>query len=141
VKVNHNPQPTIPMPICTIQSTSLSTEIRKELAAQLTDALQSAFQLDGEYQIFFNEYAPNAVSHNGMLAAPFLPIFSAECPPIPVERKEVLVKKITELLKDAYQSPDVMLFFRQYPLENVAKSGLLLSRQRDRIEKETGVHA
>ena len=141
MRVNRNLQPTFPMPICTIQSTSLSPDTRKLLAAQLTEALQSAFQLDGEYQIFFNEYAPNAVSHNGTLAAPCLPIFSAECPPIPVERKEVLVKKITELLKAAYSSSDAMMFFRQYPLENVAKSGLLLSRQRERIETATGVHA
>ena|SRR5215216_5128403 len=129
------------MPICTIQSTSLPSETRKVLASRLTEALQSAFQLHGEYQIFFNEYAPNAVSHNGTLAAPFLPIFSAECPPIPVERKEILVKQISELLKEAYRASDVMMFFRQYPLENVAKSGLLLSHQRERIETETGVHA
>jgi phenylpyruvate tautomerase PptA (4-oxalocrotonate tautomerase family) len=129
------------MPICTIQSTSLSRESRKSLAASLTEALQAAFRLEGEYQIFFSEYVPEAVSHNGTLATPFLPIFSAECPPIPVERKEVLVKTITELLRDAYQAPDVMIFLRQYPLENVAKSGLLLSRQRERIEAGTGLHA
>src|SRR4051812_39703514 len=109
--MNHNHQPTNPMPICTIQSIVLSPEARKTLAARVTEALQAAFQLEGEYQIFFSEYAPQAVSHNGTLAGPFLPIFSAECPPIPVERKEVLVKKITELLKDAYRAPDVMMFF------------------------------
>jgi phenylpyruvate tautomerase PptA (4-oxalocrotonate tautomerase family) len=136
-----NPQLTAPMPICTIQSVPLSTDAKRSLAFHLTEALQTAFQVHGEYQIFFSEYTPSSVSHNGVLGAASLPIVSLECPPIPTERKEALAAKVTELLKDACQAEDVMLFFRQYPLENVAKSGLLLSRQRERIETETGLHA
>lgn len=57
-----------------------------------------------------------------------MPILFLETPPgIRPEAKRKLVEKLTAAVDEAYHIGDTMIFFREYPAENVAMDGRLQS--------------
>lgn len=57
-----------------------------------------------------------------------MPILFLETPPgIRPEAKRRLVEKLTAAVDEAYHIGDTMIFFREYPAENVAMDGRLQS--------------
>jgi phenylpyruvate tautomerase PptA (4-oxalocrotonate tautomerase family) len=129
------------MPICTIQAMALSKDKKQALVAKVTTAMKAAFLVDGEYQIFFNEYASGLIAHNGDMNATYVPIAGIECPAVSTGKKATLVAEIDRALTDAYDVTDAMIFLRHYPLENVSKGGKLLVDRRAEFPAETQTHA
>jgi phenylpyruvate tautomerase PptA (4-oxalocrotonate tautomerase family) len=57
-----------------------------------------------------------------------MPVVFIEAPPgIRPEAKEMLMKKITAAIDDAYHIGDTLIFLREYSPENVAMDGSLQS--------------
>ena len=57
-----------------------------------------------------------------------MPVVFIEAPPgIRSEAKKKMVEKITAAIDEAYHIGDTLIFFREYPAENVAMDGRLQS--------------
>ena len=57
-----------------------------------------------------------------------MPVVFVEAPPgLRTEARKKLVEKITTAVDEAYQIGDTLIFFREYPAENVAMNGCLQS--------------
>ncbi|GAB3742154.1 tautomerase family protein [Microlunatus parietis] len=55
-----------------------------------------------------------------------MPQFLIEAPiGVEVDSKKKMMKKITEAIDEAYRIPDVRIWLREYPAENVAQDGVV----------------
>ncbi len=55
-----------------------------------------------------------------------MPTIMVEGPPIDVERKRMLVKKLTEVAAEVYKIEHIIVLIRENPHENVGIDGQLL---------------
>ena len=57
-----------------------------------------------------------------------MPIVFMEVPPgIRTDAKKNLVRKINSAIEEVYPIGETLIFFREYPLEDVAENGMLQS--------------
>ena len=57
-----------------------------------------------------------------------MPVLFIEAPPgIRLEKKRVMMQKITEAVDEAYHIGDTLIFLREYTVENVAMDGRIQS--------------
>ncbi len=59
-----------------------------------------------------------------------MPTIMVEGPPISIEQKRQLVKKLTEAAVEAYRIEHITVLIRENPPENVGVSGQLLADRR-----------
>ncbi len=59
-----------------------------------------------------------------------MPTIMVEGPPISIEQKRQLVKKLTEAAVEVYRIEHITVLIRENPPENVGVSGLLLADRR-----------
>ena len=121
------------MPICFIEAPAIRTETKAKLVEQTTNALREAYQLN-DYRVFIREYPPENVAQDGRLQTEIRPICFVEGPKIHVDLKSKLVAELNAALAETYHVQDVMIFLREYPLENVGLRGRLQSNNPQVVE-------
>jgi phenylpyruvate tautomerase PptA (4-oxalocrotonate tautomerase family) len=131
--VESKPKGEIHMPICFIEAPAIRTETKTKLVEQTTDALREAYQLD-DYRVFIREYPPENVAQDGHLQTEIRPISFIEGPRIRMDIKRKLVERLSAVLKETYHVQDIMIFLREYPLENVGLRGRLQSENPQVVE-------
>ena len=116
-------------------------EEKRKLVKEVFEALHEAYQIP-DTRVLLREWPLENVSQDGRLdSEPMRPICGLEVPPgVPVEAKRILVKRISAAIADAYRLAEekiplpsgkvvttnwVLIFFREYPLEQAALDGLL----------------
>lgn len=112
------------MPICFIEAPAIGTETKMKLVEQTTCALREAYQLN-DYRVFIREYSPENVAQDGRLRTEIRPICFVEGPRIRLGIKKKLIGNLTAALEETYDAQDIMIFLREYPLENVGLRGRL----------------
>ena len=103
-------------------------DAKKKLVNEIYAALDEAYRIP-DTRIFLREWPLESVSQDGRLdSEPAKPVCFLEVPPgIRTEVKRNLVKKISTAIAEAYHLPDVLIFFREYPLDMVSQDGGLQS--------------
>lgn len=98
------------------------------LMRELYAALDDAYRVP-DTRIFLREWPSGSVSQDGRLdAEPARPVCFLEVPPaIRPEVKRTLVKRLSAAITAAYHLPDVLVFLREYPLDQVSQDGTLQS--------------
>ncbi len=66
-----------------------------------------------------------------------MPTITIEGPPIEVEKKRELVKKVTDIAVDIYKIEHITVLIKENPPENVGVDGQLLL-DRKKLAKQTG---
>jgi phenylpyruvate tautomerase PptA (4-oxalocrotonate tautomerase family) len=103
-------------------------DAKKKLVKEVYAALDEAYRIP-DTRIFLREWAQESVSQDGRLdSEPAKPVCFLEVPRgIRTEVKRNLVKRISGAITEAYHLPDVLIFFREYPLDMVSQDGGLQS--------------
>jgi phenylpyruvate tautomerase PptA (4-oxalocrotonate tautomerase family) len=103
-------------------------EAKKKLVKEIHTALDDAYHVP-DTRIFIREWPLEHVSQDGRLdLQPCKPVCFLEVPPaIKVDVKRRMVKQISAAITNAYGLPDVLVFLREYPLEQVSQDGMLQS--------------
>src|SRR5262245_57406898 len=98
----------------------IRADAKKKLVNEIFHALDEAYRIP-DTRVFLREWPLENVSQDGRLASePAKPICFLEVPPgIRLDAKRKLMKRITAAIAEAYPLPDIMIFLREYPLENV----------------------
>jgi phenylpyruvate tautomerase PptA (4-oxalocrotonate tautomerase family) len=91
-------------------------EAKRKLVKEIYGALDEAYRIP-DTRIFLREWPLESVSQDGRLDSdPAKPVCFLEVPPgIRIDVKRKLVKRISAAIAEAYQLPDVLVFFREYP--------------------------
>jgi len=55
-----------------------------------------------------------------------MPTITVEGPPIDIDKKRELAKKLTDVAIDIYKIPHITVLIRENPPENVASNGVLI---------------
>lgn len=55
-----------------------------------------------------------------------MPTVTVEGPPIPLDRKRTLAKKLTDVAVEVYGIPHITVLIKENPPENVAANGVLI---------------
>jgi phenylpyruvate tautomerase PptA (4-oxalocrotonate tautomerase family) len=114
---------------------------KRKLVKEVFEAIHEAYPIP-DTRILLREWPLENVSQDGRLdSEPLRPICGLEVPPgPPVEVKRKLVKRISAAITEAYRLPKeeislpsgkvvatnwVLIFFREYSLENAALDGVL----------------
>jgi phenylpyruvate tautomerase PptA (4-oxalocrotonate tautomerase family) len=126
------------MPVLFINGPSgVPIEAKKELVEKTIAALVDAYQMPDD-RVYINEFPNENGGHTGHThrvglhhSDPVMPVCFVEAPPgIPIETKRKLIGDITSAVASAYQIDnlrDILIFLREYPLENVAVNSFLQS--------------
>lgn len=103
-------------------------DAKKKLVKEVYTALDEAYRVP-DTRIFLREWPLESVSQDGRLdSEPAKPVCFLEVPPgIRTEVKRQLVKRVSAAITEAYRLPDVLIFFREYPLDMVSQDGGLQS--------------
>ncbi len=103
-------------------------DAKKKLVKEVYTALDEAYRVP-DTRIFLREWPLESVSQDGRLdSEPAKPVCFLEVPPgIRTEVKRQLVKRVRAAITEAYHLPDVLIFFREYPLDMVSQDGGLQS--------------
>jgi phenylpyruvate tautomerase PptA (4-oxalocrotonate tautomerase family) len=123
-----NPKETT-MPISYIDvPQGIRIEAKRKLVKEVHAALDEAYRIP-DTRIFLREWPLDSVSQDGRLELePAKPVCFLEVPPgIRPEVKRQLVNRISAAVIAAYLLPDVLIFFREYPLDMVTQDGGLQS--------------
>ena len=65
-----------------------------------------------------------------------MPIITVEGPPLGVEKKRQLARRITDVAVDIYGIPHIIVLIKENPPENVASNGVLIhDKQKERTRK------
>jgi phenylpyruvate tautomerase PptA (4-oxalocrotonate tautomerase family) len=114
--------------------TGTRDDAKQRLVEELTAALDEAYHdPNGDYRIFFREYAPQNVGQNGRLKAePVRPVYFIEGPPLPlIDARRKLVARLNAALAEAYQdfanTCEIMILINEYSLEAAGVGGRLTS--------------
>jgi phenylpyruvate tautomerase PptA (4-oxalocrotonate tautomerase family) len=116
---------------------------KEKLVKDVFEAIHAAYPIP-DTRVLIREWPPESVSQDGEIdLQPMRPICALEVPPgLPVAHKRKLVQRISAAISEACQLPEhevplpsgtvitthwVLIFFREYPLENAALDGLLAS--------------
>ena len=103
----------------------LSPQDKQDLGQALDTCFQSYAGLDIGLEILFKEYAAEdtySASDNGSIHCHLF------CPRLPRQRKQDLVKHMTETISDSISASDYMIFhISEHPYDNVGVNGQLLS--------------
>ena len=59
-----------------------------------------------------------------------MPLIRLDGPPLTVEKKRELARRLTEVAVDVYGIPNIIVTIRENPPENVAVNGVLIADKR-----------
>lgn len=125
------------MPICHLDAPKgISPEAKKTMVRRITAAMNAVYPIP-DVRIFFREHAPDEVSQDGSFdGADVKPVFTLAVPVLGnLVAKRELVRNLNDAIAEGYRglaaAEDIMVFFNEYPLDNVASGNLL---QADRPE-------
>jgi len=117
-------------------------EAKKRLVQEVYAALDEAYRIP-DTRIFLREWPLESVSQDGKLdSQPVRPICSLEVPRgLRTEVRRQVVKRICAAITEAYRVKDVVVFFREYPLDAVGQDGGLQSENPTILEamKKAGI--
>jgi len=121
------------VPICHIDAPKgINPHAKQKMVQRITSAINGAYPIP-DVRIFFREHAPSEVSQDGRFDGEDVkPVFTLAVPRLgDMRAKRELVGNINAAIADAChglaKAEDIMVFFDEYPLENVAWGGRLQS--------------
>lgn len=121
------------MPILFIEGpTGIHQRAKTALISKATDALRSTYSIP-DVRIFFRWYSPDNISQDGSQHTELLrPVCFLHVPQLRnTEAKRKLAVKLNDAVAEAFQqqanTEEIMTFFNEYPIEQVAWAGRLQS--------------
>jgi 4-oxalocrotonate tautomerase len=65
-----------------------------------------------------------------------MPLIHVDGPPLDIEKKRDLAKRLTDVARDIYNIPHITVLIRENPPENVASNGQLIIDKRKEERKQ-----
>jgi phenylpyruvate tautomerase PptA (4-oxalocrotonate tautomerase family) len=121
------------VPICHIDAPKgIHPDAKQKMVQRITSAINAVYPIP-DVRIFFQEHAPSEVSQDGRFDGKDVkPVFTLAVPRLrDMRAKRELVGNINAAIAEACQglagAEDIMVFFDEYVLEDVAWGGRLQS--------------